>query len=291
MTRRFRPVELLTIGYAGFSLLVLFFGWKRAHNQYMHLGVLVGIIAALTLLTWAFGEESPRWAAFLRRWHPLFLLPYVFPAATQLQHVIFPQLLDPVFQRVDASIFGYQPTIEWGIWYDYPWLQELMHFAYFSFYIMIYGTGAILIAQKRGRDVDRFIFTLAVLSYSCYALYHLIPVAGGRYIPEMKALTQVYRYGPFTRIMAFVYRSSPHFGGAFPSSHVAVALGINLFAIRAIPKFGKSMLPITILLIVSTVYCHYHYFIDTVAGTLYGIGMFLLATSLITRFERRGITL
>jgi membrane-associated phospholipid phosphatase len=59
---------------------------------------------------------------------------------------------------------------------------------------------------------------------------------------------------------------SPHAGGAFPSSHVAVAVSIAISIYRHIPRINWFVVPVVILLCISTVYCHYHYLIDVFGG-------------------------
>jgi hypothetical protein len=77
---------------------------------------------------------------------------------------------------------------------------------------------------KKPEGFRELIFNLCFVFYLCYFIYSILPVIGGRYIPEAMELTRLYRGGPFTHIMVFIYRNSNHLGGAFPSSHVGVAI-------------------------------------------------------------------
>jgi len=129
----------------------------------------------------------------------------------------------------------------------------------------------------------KYIFTLSFIFIFCTFTYYFLPVIGGRWweiMENYRKLTIEYRYGVFTRVMAFIYRNTHHQGGAFPSSHVAIAIGANLSAFNFNKLLGWILLPITILLSISTVYCHYHYFIDTIFGVIYGISFYYIGNTL-----------
>ena len=88
-------------------------------------------------------------------------------------------------------------------------------------------------------------------------------------------------------VMFFIYRNVPHWGGAFPSSHVAIALTLTLLSFRYFKKFSWLLLINTIFLSISTVFCHYHYFIDVLAGYIFGIVMFALSEIFYLLFGER----
>jgi len=71
---------------------------------------------------------------------------------------------------------------------------------------------------------------------------------------------------PFTAAMAWIYRHLEIEGGAFPSSHVAVAAVVLYYTVRYARAATWVVGPLVISLIVATVYCRYHYAIDVLAG-------------------------
>ena len=142
-------------------------------------------------------------------------------------------------QKIEAAIFGYQPALVWGTKYSNYFLQEFFHFWYLSFYIMIIGVGIIF--YKNNRDnFHRYYFAVIFVFFSSYVFYYFVPVVGGRFWPETLALSKLYRYGIFTRIMAFVYNRTGHWGGAIPSSHVAVAVAVTAASFRIIKTWAGS---------------------------------------------------
>jgi len=280
------PIDIISYSYILFNLIYITIGKNRVEKSTLFLMIFTLIAIVSFFVIWLYKEGSGKIFTFIRHTYPLFFFPFYFNVSTQIDTIIFRELLDPFFQRIDYAIFGYQPSIEWGLRYGNIILQELFHFAYFSYYIVI-PIIAILIYFKKNDYFPKYIFTVAFVFYICYITYSLIPVVGGRYWEEMFELTMTYRGGLFTRIMAFIYTYSQHRGAAFPSSHVAITIVMNLAAYRYSKKFGRGLLLITVLLIIATVYCHYHYFIDSVFGIIYALLLFKPAERLYDYLNQR----
>ena len=66
--------------------------------------------------------------------------------------------------------------------------------------------------------------------------------------------------------MAWIYRHLEVAGAAFPSSHVAIAALVLYYTMRYARSAAWVVGPLVLSLIVSTVYCRYHYAIDVLAG-------------------------
>ena len=272
--KRFRAVDFITFVHIFLNLFYIILGWKKIHNSFQHF-LIFSIIGILIVLLNKFSANS-KIVAFFYDWYPILALTYFFEVTSVLNKVIFPNFLDPFFQKIDFAIFGYQPAIYWGTHFDNFFLQELLHFGYFCYYLMIPGIGFYYYFKDK-KKFYRFVFSISFLFYLCYSIYAVFPVIGGRALPGAMELTKTYRYGIFTRIMAFIYNNTKHLGGAFPSSHVAVAFAVTISVLRNNKLLGYFLLIITFLLSVATVYCHYHYFIDTIAGLIFGAAIFYLS--------------
>jgi membrane-associated phospholipid phosphatase len=151
--------------------------------------------------------------------------------------------------------------------------------------------------QKGKVEFVRALFNILFVFFTSYIVFVILPVAGGRImenyyiagyyidgayqpgilVESVRELTETYRHGLFTHIMVYIYRASTHFGGAFPSSHVAVSLTISLLSFRYFRGLAFLLLVVTFFLSISTVFCHYHYFVDAVAGVIWGVVMFGLS--------------
>jgi membrane-associated phospholipid phosphatase len=84
----------------------------------------------------------------------------------------------------------------------------------------------------------------------------------------------------FTPVAQYVIKVAGLHGGCMPSSHVAVALVVMIYAIRYTKTLAWILTPVILSLFVATVYGRFHYFLDVVAGILVG----LLALFICERF-------
>ncbi|MDP8232028.1 MAG: phosphatase PAP2 family protein [Candidatus Zophobacter franzmannii] len=296
MKKRFLAVDYIVLGYIAWISIMILIGFNRVDNpvkNLIELGlVTVGILVLITLNN----RFNNPLLDFTRKAYALPFAGYFFESSIVTNRVFFGGFIDPWFQRIEELMWGYQPSIMWGVDFDYMWLQELMHFAYFSYYPLLLIT-PIYLYNKNKDHFNEFVFTTSSVFYICFFIFSWLPVIGARAFspsfierfPEIgqylhyntigfdaEAVTTAYRHGPFTRIMAYIYTMSPHAGGAFPSSHVAVSIAIAIAIYRHIPKWNWFVIPLVFLLCVSTVYCHYHYLIDVFAGlVIASIGYFV----------------
>jgi membrane-associated phospholipid phosphatase len=246
-----------------------------------------GILVTMTvvIIVW-FYTRNPL-VTIARHWYPFVFLGFLFTAATMIDRVIFKEALDPIFIYYDLLIFGHHPYLEWGTLYNTFFLQEFFHFAYFSYYLMIFGIPFYIYIKKDEAEFIRALFNLLFVFFSCYLIYMILPVIGGRLDPVAHELTETYRHGLFTHTMVFIYRMNDHWGGAFPSSHVAVSLTLTLISFRYFRKLAWLLVVNTIFLSISTVYCHYHYFVDVIFGYIIGFILFGISEFILTIRSRR----
>jgi membrane-associated phospholipid phosphatase len=210
---------------------------------------------------------------------------YFFEITTIANKVFFSDFIDSFFIRIDQWIFGYQPVIEWGLRFENNLIiQEILYFSYFTYYLLFPGVG-IFVYLKQREFFSKYTFTVVFSFYACYLTYLVLPVVGGRYLPELAEIAVTFKGGLFRRIMAFIYTHSNHFGSAFPSSHVALAITANIAVWHYFGRIGYYLIPIPVLIIVATVFCHYHYFIDAVFGVIYGVGLYYPAVKLYDKLE------
>jgi membrane-associated phospholipid phosphatase len=277
------PIDLITVAFCGWIVLYLAVGMAlgRAQEPLPHLPVYLSILTAVFLMAWgqrnlAPGSRGWRILHFVRSIYPVALFGYFYTSGHAFNRILFPDWLDPFFYRIDHAIFGYYPSLEWGQMLGHWFWQELFHLAYFCYYPMIAGLPVYLYFRNR-KAFGELIFALTFVFYLCYWFYSLVPVIGGRYFPEAMALTKVYHAGPFTHIMAYIYNKTTHLGGAFPSSHIAVTIVLTIAGLKFVRPWGYLFCVISLFLSIATVFCHYHWFIDAVAGIGTGIGGYYLA--------------
>lgn len=289
------PIDLITVIYTGWIVLLMLAGLilvpDRLVNPEKHLPIYISIFTAVYLSAWLqrryHSSESRLMAVyrFARSIYPVFMFGYFYSSGFAFNRVLLGDWVDPFFYRIDEAIFGYLPSMVWGVKYSHWAISELFHFAYFCYYPMIGGLPVYLYFKNR-KAFGELIFTLTFTFYLCYVIYSLLPVIGGRFFPEAMELTKVYRGGPFTHIMAYIYNQTTHLGGAFPSSHVGVTLVLTVAGLKFTRRMGYLFVVIAFFLSLATVYCHYHWFIDAVAGVFTGIGGYYLGLYVNKKLQR-----
>ena len=205
--------------------------------------------------------------------------------------------LDPFFIRLEAALFGTQPSLAFMDWAPYLPVSELAYASYFSYYVMIAGVGLALYVRDR-RHFFHYISVISFVFYVCYLDLHLRarrrPAhlrrtgAGVPAPPVAHALPTTFppaiTVGPFFQIMRWIYQMFEAPGAAFPSSHVAIALATVYFSFRYLRRIRWVHLAVAVLLCTATVYCRYHYVVDVVAGALTAGLLIPLANRLYVRF-------
>lgn len=287
-------IDVITLLFCGWVLAYMSIGINRVNDAWQHMPTYMGIAISVLILAWC---QQQTWVinngkllkaiSFLRGIYPVLLFGYFFTSGYAFNRVIFPNWLDPWFMQIDKSIFGYYPSMLWGTKYNHWLLQELFHFAYFCYYPMIAGL-PVYLYFKQPKAFKELIFNLTFVFYLCYTIYSVLPVIGGRFIPEAMEITQTYRAGLFTHIMVFIYRSSGHLGGAFPSSHIAITLVLTVAALRFVRRMGYVFAVIAFFLSIATVYCHYHWAIDAIMGIITGVGAYYLANNVRYKLSQIG---
>lgn len=284
MRLKLSSIDIITLIYTGWIMLYMLIGWGRAVKPLHHFPVYLSIFVAVWLLAWWHSNTKPqsmlfKVLSFVRGTYPVNLFGYFFVGGYVVNRIIFSAWQDPFFMEIDHAIFGYLPSIEWAQMFPQPFVNEILAFAYFAYYPMIVGL-PIYLYFKKPKAFSETMFCLTCVFYICYFIYSWLPVIGGRYLPEAMELSKSAQGYVFSHIMAYIYSTSTHLGGAFPSSHVAIALTLSLAALRHVRPLGIVFAVISFFLAISTVYLHYHWFFDTIAGVITGLGGFYLALRL-----------
>jgi len=310
-------IDFITLVFCGWIMAYISLGLSKAPEAIKHLPVYLGVAVSVLLLAWLgktiglpnsdlaktaqpsktatsgrlgnseIAHPLAKALAFLRGIYPVLMFGYFYTSGHAFNRIIFHNWLDPWFMGIDKAIFGYYPSLEWGKTLSHWLFQEVFHCAYFCYYPMIAGL-PVYLYFKQPKAFKELIFNLTFVFYLCYTIYSVVPVIGGRYIPEAMELTKTYHAGLFTHIMVFIYRTSHHLGGAFPSSHIAITLVLTVAALRFVRRLGYVFAVIALFLSLATVVCHYHWFIDAVAGIATGIAGYYLANYVRSRLLQAG---
>jgi len=271
------PFEWLTLAYLAFlNLMILLFHRNLPGAPFFLLGHLA-LATAIVALAVAARKSGHPVLFFLRHWYPLALFLLLFAELHYLVHLVLPGWFDPWLIRFDYALFGVNPTV-WLEQFASAWLNDLMQFAYMTFYLYPVLLGGVL---YRRRELHAFwvVFTgTAVAYYLGYAVSILFPIEGPYH--TLAALQQVELDGGiFTATINWIESFGRVHGAAFPSAHVSGSFVVMLGAWRFRRWLFWLFLPFFLLMLVATVYGRYHYVADVFAGLLAGAIGFGVAVS------------
>ncbi len=288
------------LGLVGLIVL-LFHDASVPHWPLIILAHVIGILLVAVLIR-AYARHPVRGPLeVLRYFYPVLLYVAFYRETGLLNHMFFTGYLDPFFIRLDHTVFGGQPFLQFMAALPYLPVSEVFYAAYFSYYIMIVGVGLALFVRRK-EEYFHYISVVSFVFYVCYLLYIILPVMGPRiffgeapayHLPaDLQALAARYPYpeavqsGLFFWIMKVIYQIFEAPGAAFPSSHAAVAVVTLFFTYRYLHPIRAIHTIAVILLCLATVYCRYHYAIDIVAGVLTAAILTPLGNRLYFRFRQ-----
>lgn len=264
MVVKLNIIDRCTLAYNGVVLaLLLLFHTRVPHWPWLLLPNLIAM-GIILLLACVVQERSSLILRLTRNLAPLILFIPMYIQTGSLNHIVFPDFLDPLFSRIEETLFGLQPAIVFAQKFPQPWISEYMHFAYATYYGLFAGLGAFLYLRRDRLAFFDYMFSLCATMYICLLTYILLPVRGAVIFSQGDA--SVSAMLPFTAAMAWIYRHLEIDGAAFPSSHVAIATLVLYYTVRYARAAAWIVGPLVISLILSTVYCGYHYAIDVLAG-------------------------
>jgi membrane-associated phospholipid phosphatase len=229
---------------------------------------------------------------FTRWWYPPILFLFCFEALASIIHIIRPEYIDTFLIAADQAIFG-GPVTVWLQQKAQPWLTEIMYFCYTSYYFFIPGIGIPLYLRSikdrtspEGDQVREFIALISVSMLFCYIHFLFTPGAGPVFWADYPGPVYTLTGGPITLFEQWIFKVGAVVGGAFPSSHVVVAVVAAFYAVRfrVAPLFWA---PLTIGLLISTMYNGYHYGVDVLYGIIVAAVMVSVVPPLFRRYESR----
>lgn len=206
-----------------------------------------------------------RSSGFIVDWLPLLAIPFLY---AELPHIAISGLHDPAVQRWELATFGASPAQSLATSWPSPYISELLHLAYVSYYGIIYLPPIFLYLRRSREQFETTVAGLMTVFALCYAIFIVFPVAGPRY--EWPAPPGVFD-GPIRRFVLDVLTAGSARGTAFPSSHVAVATVQSVLAFRWSVRAGATLSTLTAGLALGAVYGGFHYGIDVLAGATIGL--------------------
>jgi membrane-associated phospholipid phosphatase len=278
---KFLLVDKATLIYMTIlSLLILVFCVNQ-ENWLIYIIFNFAVCASIVLVVNATNHNPNPWVKFFRHFYPLLFFILLYEETRHLVHIIFPGWFDPLINHLELQVFSVYPTV-WMERFISSALNEYLMFTYSFYYLLLFILGLGLFFKNKIEELDNLTFTSAVAFYISFLGFIFFPVEGPKH--ALMDLHNLKLEGAFfTPLAQGLIKVAGIHGGAMPSSHVAVALVVLIYA-RRHHRFLYYILSLPILsLFVSTVYGRFHYVSDVVAGLLVGWGSILLCDKIIKK--------
>jgi hypothetical protein len=168
---------------------------------------------------------------------------------------------------MDSVLFGRPFCALFSEAYPHTLFAEVMAFFYLSYYLIIPGMGLLLWFRKRPA-FEPFLFQVALCFYFFYGVFSLFPSAGPQYHLYDGAIAwDGVFFGPVLTELLLALEVPT---GAFPSSHVGLALIVFFTTLRHQAWAGLPMAILLTGLCAAILYGGPHYFLDLPCGLAVG---------------------
>ncbi|MEO8189508.1 MAG: phosphatase PAP2 family protein [Acidobacteriota bacterium] len=261
-----RPLETINLlALAAVSFLTVLLDRRLADpggllRRYAIMAAGLGIVAALVRRE----RRLPVFVRFLLDFYPAAFIPVLYETLGVLIFAARGGARDDLLIAADRALFGVDVTV-WLERFVRPWLTNLFYAAYTTYYFISLCLGFVL-WRRNIPALRRYIFTLTLCYYVSYAGYFAIPALGPRFALASRQTVVL----ESTRMAAGIERTLDQLEhtklDAFPSGHTMLAAAVLLVAFRRARDVFWWLLPVATCLILSTVYCRYHYVVDVLAG-------------------------
>jgi membrane-associated phospholipid phosphatase len=262
--RELRPADILNLFFLFSLTLVTALFYRRIANPFLLITLYTGLVFLQIVLI-----KNRERNGLLKLTHDL-LFPtacilLVFDSLERLVHYINPRDIDPLLIKMDYLLFNGYPTVILEKIMT-PFLTDILQAAYSSYYFLPVTLGIVLKVRAEEKAFDRSLFLIMLCFYLSYIGYMLMPAIGPRF--TMNHLQHEDLKGLFITapLQEMLNRLEGVKRDAFPSGHTAITLTVIYLAWRFEKKLFVVFLPVGLALIVSTVYCRYHYVVDVIGG-------------------------
>ncbi|PIS30506.1 MAG: hypothetical protein COT43_01615 [Candidatus Marinimicrobia bacterium CG08_land_8_20_14_0_20_45_22] len=263
---RIFPTDYLVLIYGAYlTLIALFFG-SRSGEGASFLTLDFGVLVILSVCIYFERRDYQSQIYWIHVWIPILTLALFYTQSTVFDNLVFSQTFDPLLQKWDKAVFSVALNTKLAPLANSSLLNEIMHAFYFSYYFMLFASGLMMMLRRNPLIFEMF-FTIATMAYLHYIFFMLFPSDG-----PIDLHSQLFEKGSlFIPLMDFIYQTSgQQGGGAFPSTHVSTMVIITIFTAKFNRKSLWLTIPVTVGIIIATVYCSYHYAIDALAGIVSG---------------------
>ena len=260
----------------------------------------LAMCAVILVLSLASVQPGLRMLRFLHDWYPVPAIFLLFKEVYIIIQSLGRQDIDPSLINIDHALFGVHPTV-WITQFSFPLLTEILQLAYVSYYLLMVTLAIDL--RVRG-DYGKFSYVIFTVTYGfflSYLGYVVFPAVGPRFtLHPFDSLDKELPGLFFTSLLRGFLNAGESIPNdipnpvalaqrdAFPSGHTQMTLIVIYFAAHYRIRSRYVLYVLGTLLIISTVYLRYHYFVDLIGGALFMAFTVRTAPKLYSFLQRRG---
>lgn len=260
------PVDIVVAVYLTLTAILFLLLPQPASSYISHIYFRFLLIAGIAAIIVLDSKFKNNFTSFVHLFYPLALLSYVYGETALLNHLFFNKDFDPFFINLDKLIFGFQPAIAFSRAFPQVWFSELMNLGYFSYYFMTIGVALTIYFIKR-EFAKKAVFIIITSFFIYYLTFIIFPVVGPQFYFK-PPLSEVPVSGFFSKAVKLVQEYGEHPTGAFPSSHVGMALIFLWLSFKSSKTLFIILLPFVVIILFATVYIKAHYATDVIGGIL-----------------------
>jgi membrane-associated phospholipid phosphatase len=260
----------------GFLIILFFIAVRLYYGQFntllkFNLNNILFIVSFLFILSlFIFLNPYSKAVRIFRAVFPIILLFAIFNNLGSIVKLLNPEKYDWLMIKIDKMLVGCDLSVWMQRFYN-PILSNVMFFSYIFYFLLHITLGLLLYFNKKYEGYREFVSTLLICAFTGYIFYIIFPVVGPRFTlanlyEKDFGLNKVFKF-----LVDLINEMEPLKEDCFPSLHISLSLVTIFFAFKYLRKVFYILLPLVIMLSISTIYCRYHYFIDVIAGMILAI--------------------
>jgi membrane-associated phospholipid phosphatase len=263
--RKLYTAEWLTIAYIIITIIYLLVFFPKVHHRALFFGSRMAVITGIGFLALLSHKLQIQKLDNIRQFLPFLFLGYWYSETFYFSDILFKNK-DLFFFNLDERFFGCQPSMIFSQVFPQAWFSELMYFGYFSLYFFLFGIPLWFWFRKK-EHFDRVVFVMMLSIFLYYSIFDMLPVVGPQFFLAPKDIHVPDGY-LFCWLVRYLQQLGENPTGSFPSSHVGITVVILLLTYNKERKLFWALLPIAIILMLSTVYIKAHYLVDVLGGII-----------------------
>jgi membrane-associated phospholipid phosphatase len=258
------PVDKLILGYYAVAVAIEAFLWSRLPEA----PLLIALhLAAAALLILAVRFPDAQGSLAFRHWYPLPCVAACYREMSLLIPVLRDTDYDQWAARLDAAIWGAQPTLWLERWRN-PLAEEVLQIVYSLFVPVVLLVAWELWRRKMRIEFRYYAFLIALGFLTSYLGYLAVPVRGPRFFLHGQYSFELggrWLFGWLRGTLDLI--ESAHYD-CFPSGHTELMLLAWWGSRRISANWSRFYFVYTLGVMFATVYLRYHYTIDVAAGVV-----------------------